>query len=122
MLVISVIEKIVLDIVSGANRQADAPGIVIAIVIVFSVRCIDRIAVALLRLAGDAQQNLVGDDRDIDCAFEFAIGVIAELCLGIAFILVGRLFRLDRDQAADRILAEQCTLGPLQHFQIVEIV
>jgi hypothetical protein len=46
----------------------------------------------------------------------FLVVVIAEFRLSHSLRIVGRLLRLDRDQAADRVLAEQRALRPLEDF------
>src|SRR5690349_11745163 len=113
MLVIAVIQKIVRDIVGRAQQDADTPGPIVLVVQILVLRQLFGVAVALLTLAGDADRQLVRDDRDIDRRFIFLVVVIAEADTDIALVIEGGAVRLNRDQAADRVLAEQGTLRAL---------
>ena len=76
------------------------------------------IALALGPFAGDAQIELVVDDRNVDHALEAAIVIIADIDGRHRFELIGRLGRNQIDHARRRVAAIERALRPAQHFDL----
>src|SRR3546814_12002207 len=66
----------------------------------------------------DAQRHPVGDQWDVDRAFQRAVVKAAISAFDIAAQIVGRRLRADQHRAAQRVAAEQRALWALQHLEI----
>jgi hypothetical protein len=113
------------DAVSGAQGKADTEALICEVVVVLARKerpDILGVTVAPSELAGDAQQHPVRHDRDIECALDPAIVVLAILRADIAFEPVLRFHRFEQDVAAGRILAEQRTLRTREYLDVGKIV
>ena len=104
----------VLDVVSRPQRQGHAARPIVTVVEILAGRDVRGEAVADGPAAGNAEQNLVLDDWNVDGAFDFLVVVVAELRLQIAFEAVGRLFGCEEDGAARRVAAEERALWSLR--------
>jgi hypothetical protein len=95
------------EIVRRRERRGTAEIPVILVQQVDILRNHMLVAILLLVLAAEANQQFVLDDRDVDHAFDRLAAVIAEGHLAIAFEIVLRMLRLEQDRAGVVAEAEQ---------------
>ena len=91
------------------------------VAILFACEGIVDIGVTLLGNAGDAKGEFILEDRQVHRSFEFARIVVAVRATDVAFELMYGLCRVELDDTARRIAAEQCALWTTQDFDRVEI-
>ena len=119
--IIAVEHGVIVEALARPPGEADPLRPVVAIVELLAGDDIGREAVALLALAGDAQHQFIGNDRDVEHPFIDLVAVIAVLHRGVAVIVAGRPVRLEQHGTTGRVAAEQRALRPFQHLDIGQV-